>query len=114
MRMMVWKTDEGPTDLEFKAGDIFSVHPDSWGPGNEETLKWLVVQMPDYGGPWDELVASDYTVGPTPEENVLLHMRKYYLPLERLTPGQQDKLLNPATRAPIVSDVFGIDDILRR
>ncbi|HTG44145.1 MAG TPA: hypothetical protein VK633_06400, partial [Verrucomicrobiae bacterium] len=68
MKLMVWKEDEGPTDLEFKQGDIFQAHDDTWEPGSEETLKWLVVQMEDYGGNVAELTAKEFTVGKNPND----------------------------------------------
>lgn len=114
MKLMVWKQNEGPTDEEFKQGDIFQVKPDTWTPGTEEDLKWLIVQMPNFGGSWSELTASEFTVGESTQENVLLRMRKYYLSFDVLTPSQRSKLLDPTVHTPMVTNVWGLNDILRR
>lgn len=115
MRLMCWKQNEGPTDAEFKRGDIFQVHPNTWTPGTEETRVWLVVEVPNYGGDLNELVAGDFTVGSSPEEVVPLHLRKYYIDFDAvLNAGEKDKWLDPKTQAPIITGRFTLDHILRR
>ena len=113
MRLTVWKINEGPTDGEFKAGDIFGVHDNTYVPGSSMT-KWLCVEVEEYGGSRDELMASDYAVGATPDENVVLNVRKYYLDFSKLNTGEQDKWLNPATLSPVIIGRFTLDDIKRR
>lgn len=76
MYLMLYVGDEGFTDLDLRDGDIFAVHPDDWVPGNKEKQRYLVVQTPDYTGPWDELVKSEYMQGPG-EEPVIRRQRAY-------------------------------------
>lgn len=76
MHLMLYVGDEGFTDLDLRDGDIFSVQPDDWVPGAKEKQRYLIVKMPDYSGPWQELVKSEYMQGPG-EEPLIRRMRAY-------------------------------------
>lgn len=77
MRLMIWLGEEGPTDLDFKDGDVWEVKDNAWVPGLQETKKWLILEMAEYGGDQSELIQPEYAVGaPDP---VIRHARKYYV-----------------------------------
>lgn len=76
MHLMLYVGDEGFTDLDLRDGDIFAVRPDDWVPGAKEKQRYLIVQVPNYGGSWDELVKSEYMQGPG-DEPVIRRMRAY-------------------------------------
>ena len=76
MQLMLWVRDEGFTDGDFRDGDIFQVWDDAWIPGNLEKARFLVIQVPNYGGDQNELVASEYAPGPGADP-VIRRMRKY-------------------------------------
>lgn len=114
MFLTVWTKDEGITDQEFKDGDIFQVHDDDWTPGAREIERWLVVQVPNYGGDWSELTASEYGVGPG-NEGVVRRMRKYRLayapkldPEELAAARDRDLPVQPITGR------FDLTDIVRK
>lgn len=78
MRLQIHIGDEGPTDLDLKDGDIEFLHPNSWTPGTEELKKWLIVELPEYGGTQSELTEPEWAVG-SPDA-VIRRARKYYVP----------------------------------
>jgi hypothetical protein len=83
MHLMLYVGDEGFTDIDLRDGDIFAVQPDDWTPGSKEKQRYLIVKTPDFTGPWDELVKSEYMQGPG-EAPVIRRMRSYrvdYVPL---------------------------------
>lgn len=115
MRLMIWVGDEGPTDLDLKDGDIWNVYPNTWTPGSEELSRWLIAEMEEYGGDQTELTRPEYTQGPSPEEPVIRHMRKYYVPYwTKLTPTQLQTVRSKTTQTPVVTGVFTLDDIVRK
>lgn len=115
MRLMLWVGDEGPTDLDLKDGDIWNVYPDSWQPGNEELKRFLVVQTSEYGGQQAELTEPEYAVGPSPEQPVTRHMRKYFMPYwEKLTPNELAVVRDREQSFPVVTGKFTLQDIIRK
>lgn len=115
MRLQIWVGDEGPTDLDLKDGDIFAVHPNSWVPGTQELIKYLIVETAEYGGVQAELVKPEYNVGsPDP---VIRHARKYFVPYWlTLTPDELAIVRNKDTGSfPVVTgDRFTVWDITRK
>jgi len=114
MRLQVWTQNQGITDEDFKDGDIYKVRPWDWTPGDLETKRWLVVEMPEYMGSWEELIKSEYTVG-ADNQPVIRMMRKYrlnYAP--KLTPEELALARDPNADCPIITDRFTLDDIIRK
>lgn len=116
MRLMIYVGDEGPTDLDFKDGDVFAVQPDSWVPGNEEAKKWLNIQVPDYGGQRSELVESEYANGPSSNgPSPVRHMRKYFVPYWAiLTQAEIAAVRDKTTPKAVIVDRFDLTDIVRK
>lgn len=113
MRLMIWVGDEGPTDLDLKDGDIWAVQPNSWTPGTEESKKWLIVEMSEYGGDQSELVQPEYMVG-SPEP-VQRHARKYYVPYWlKLTPDELAVVRDKTQSFAVLAGRFDIWDITRK
>lgn len=114
MRLIVWTKDENITDDTFKDGDIWQVYPDSWIPGAMETKRWLVVQIDDYVGSQEELVAPEYSVGPG-NEAIIRRMRKYRLDYApRLTPDELIAVKDSQADVPVVVGRFVTRDIVRK
>lgn len=115
MRLMVYTRDEGITDDTFKDGDIFSLHDDLWVPGEKEKQRWLVVQIDGSTGANDEeLLASEYSVGPN-NEPLIRRMRKYrlnYAP--KLTPEELVAARDRETPVEVIVDRFIFADIVRK
>lgn len=115
MRLVIWIGDEGPTDLDMKDGDIFAVHPNSWEPGTLETQRWLVIEMEEYGGDQNELTQPEFTTGPSPQEPVQRHARKYKINYwEKFTPQELADIRDRDTHFPISTGKFSLVDILRK
>lgn len=117
MRLMIWVGDEGPTDLDLKDGDIWGVRSDTWVPGTMELKKWLILQLPEYGGDQDELTAAEYTVGASPDSPVVRHARKYCVRYwEELTPDELAIVRDPNQSFAILNDPdrFDLWDIVRK
>ena len=115
MRLMIWVGDEGPTDLDLKDGDIWEVKDNAWVPGALELKKWLVVEVPEYGGDKTELVQPEYTTGPSPSEPVQRHARKYFVAYwEKLVPEEVAAVRDPEVSVPIMAGRFGLFDIGRK
>lgn len=116
MRLMLWVGDEGPTDYDFKDGDVWAVKPDSWVPSELETKKWLVVQVPEYGGQQDELTEPEYGAGTQPNGMpVQRHARKYCVRYwEHLTPQELAAARDKEVAVPVMPDRFGLFDIVRK
>lgn len=113
MRLMIWIGDEGPTDLDLRDGDIWAVRDNAWVPGALELKKWLVVEVPEYGGDQAELVAPEYAVGaPDP---VVRHARKYQVRYwEKLIPEEIAAARDPEVSVPIMAGRFDLFDITRK
>ena len=115
MRLKIWIGDEGPTDLDLKDGDIFDVHPNSWVPGTQELIKYLNIELPEYGGDQSELKSTEWAVGsPDP---VIRHARKYFVPYWlTLTPEELAIVRNKDTGSfPVVTGTrFSLWDITRK
>jgi hypothetical protein len=113
MRLMLWARDEGFTDGEFRDGDIFQVHPDSWEPGTKELQRFLVVQMPDFAGDNEELMKSEYAVG-AGGEPVLRRMRAYRVDYAtKLDPETLAAARDPQQSVPVQTQ-FALSDIARK
>ena len=114
MILSVWVRNEGITDGEFKDGDIFQAHPDTFVPEGNVLKRWLCVQTPDYGGSFDELVAPEYGVGPG-NEAVIRRMRKYRLDYApKLTPDELTAARDPNVSVPLITGRFTLNDIVRK
>lgn len=115
MRVMIYVGNEGPTDLDFKDGDIFAVYPNSWEPGAEELKRFFVVEMSEYGGDQQELVSTEYALGPSPDQPQICHMRKYYIDYPtKLTAAELESVRDRETSVPVMSGRFILDDINRK
>jgi hypothetical protein len=116
MRLMIWVGDEGPTDYDLRDGDVWNVFPNSWVPSELETKKWLVVEMPEYGGTQTELVEPEYAPGTQPNGMpVQRHARKYFVPYwEKLVPEEIAAVRDPAVVVPVMAGRFGLFDISRK
>lgn len=114
MRLMIYLGDEGPTDLDFKDGDVWAVQPNSWTPGALEAKKWLIIEMEEYGGEQTELVQPEYSVG-VPEP-VQRHARKYYVPywIKAGDPGELAMWRDKDATKPIITGRFNVFDIVRK
>lgn len=113
MRLMIWLGEEGPTDLDFKDGDVWAVRDNAWVPGTQEAKKWLIIEVEEYGGDQSELVEPEYAVGqPDP---VIRHARKYFVPYWLKYDGAELAVIRDktATKA-IVTGLFDIWDIARK
>lgn len=115
MQLMLWTRDEGNLDDQFRDGDIFQVHDDTWIPGTKELQRFLIVQMPDHPGSWDELVASEYSPG-AGGDPVIRRMRKYRVPYALVL--DSDELAAARDRDvsvdPIGGGRFTLDHIVRK
>lgn len=113
MRLMIYIGDEGPTDLDFKDGDIWEVKDNAWAPGTLELKRWLIVEMPEYGGDQSELTQPEYAVGsPDPVQR---HARKYQVKYwEKLIPEEIAAARDPEVSVPIMTGRFGLFDIVRK
>lgn len=116
MILTIWIGNQGPTDEDYKDGDIFLHHPDTWTPGQKEAEKWLNVKMADYGGSWDELTKEEYGNPPTGgEQSPIRRMRAYRMSYAaKLTPEELADVRNPTVATDIFVDRFTIDDIVRK
>lgn len=115
MRLMLWVGDEGPTDLDLKDGDIWRVYPNTWEPGGMELKRWLIVELPEYGGQQTELVASEYAVGSSLDTPQLRLMRKYFIPYwQKLTPEELAAARDREVSVPVITDKFTLLDICRK
>ena len=113
MRLMLWARDEGFTDGEFRDGDIFQVQPDAWEPGTKELQRFLIVQMPDFAGNWEELMKSEYTVG-SGGEPILRRMRAYRVDYAtKLDPETLAAARDPQQSVPVQTQ-FALTDIARK
>lgn len=114
MKLMLWTKDEGFTDGEFRDGDIFQVWPDEWEPGNKEKQRFLIVQMPDFAGDQNELIASEYGVGPGAEPEVR-RMRKYRIDYAaKLDPEELAAAKDQTVAVEPVVGRFTLADIARK
>lgn len=114
MKLMLWTRDEGFTDGEFRDGDIFQVHPDTWEPGAKEKQRWLVVHVPDFAGDWNELVKSEYTVG-AGAEPVMRRMRAYRVDYaSKLDPEELAAAKDPTVTVEPIVGRFSLSDIARK
>jgi len=116
MRLMIWVGDEGPTDYDYKDGDVWEVKPNSWTPSSLELKKWLVVEVPEYGGTQSELTQPEYGPGTQPNGMpVQRHARKYAVRYwEKLIPQEIADVLNPDVEVPVMVGRFGLFDIVRK
>lgn len=116
MRLMIYVGDEGPTDLDFKDGDVWAVKPDSWVPGTQEALKWLNIQVAEYGGSQLELVEPEYANGPSSNgPNPVRHMRKYFVPYWAvLTQAEIAAVRDKTQPKDVFVGRFDLTDIVRK
>lgn len=116
MRLMIYVGDEGPTDYDFKDGDVWGVQPNSWTPSVLETQKWLIVEMEEYGGTQSELIEPEYGNGLQPNGMpVQRHARKYAVRYwEKLIPSEIVAVRDPETVVPVMPGRFGLFDIVRK
>jgi hypothetical protein len=116
MRLMIWVGDEGPTDYDFKDGDVWNVQPNSWTPSTTELKKWLIAELPEYGGTQSELVEPEYGNGLQPNGMpVQRHARKYTVRYwEKLIPEELAAVRDPAVEVPVMTGRFGLFDIERK
>lgn len=116
MRLMIWLGDEGPTDYDLRDGDVWQVKPDSWTPSTLETQKWLIVQVPEYGGDQSELTEPEFGAGIQPNGMpVIRHARKYYVAYWRmLIPEEIAAVRDPAVAVPVMVGRFDLFDITRK
>ena len=114
MKLMLWTRDEGFADNEFRDGDIFQVHPDTWEPGAKEKQRWLIVQVTDWAGEWAELVKSEYTVG-AGAEPVMRRMRAYRVDyVGKLDTEELAAARNPSVTVEPIVGRFTLGDISRK
>lgn len=114
MKLMLWTRDEGFTDGEFRDGDIFQVQPDEWEPGAKEKQRFLIVQVPDFAGDWEELVKSEYTTGPGAEP-VVRRMRAYRVDWRsKMDPDEIAAAVDPQQTVEPIAGRFVLADIARK
>lgn len=115
MKLQLYVGDEGFTDLDLRDGDIFAVHDDAWEPGAKERQRYLIVQVPDYGGPWDEMVKSEYMQG-VGEEPVIRRMRAYRVDYAPRLDAEELAAARDRNVAvdPIAAGRFTLADIARK
>lgn len=114
MKLMIWTRDEGFTDGEFRDGDIFQVWPDTWEPGAKEKQRFLVIQVPDFAGDWNELVASEYGVGAGSEPEIR-RMRKYRVDYAaKLDPEEVAAAKDALQTVEPIMGRFALSDIARK
>lgn len=114
MKLMLWVKDEGFTDGEFRDGDIFQVHDDAWEPGAKDKQRFLVVQMPDFAGNPDELIASEYGVGAGAEPEIR-RMRKYRVDYAaKLDPEELVAAKDQTVTVETIVGRFTLSDIARK
>jgi hypothetical protein len=114
MKIMLYVGTEGFADSDFRDGDIFAVHPDSWEPGAKEKQRYLIVQTADYAGDWAELVKSEYAPGPGAEP-VIRRQRAYrvdYAP--KLEAEELAAARNRTVSVEPITGRFTLADIARK
>lgn len=115
MRLKIYINDEGITDDTFKDGDIFSIHDDTWEPGEKDKKRFLCVQIDgSTGGSENELLSSEFTVGPdnTPIIRRLRKYRLHYAP--KLTPEELEAVRDREATVELMTGVFSQSDLVRK
>lgn len=114
MKLMLYVGDEGFADDQLRDGDVFSVNPDTWEPGNKEKQRFLVVQVPDHTGSWDELAAPEYAPGPGAEP-IVRRMRKYRVDYaSKLDSETLAQVRDKAVAVEPIVGLFTLADIARK
>lgn len=94
MIILIKPVDDGPLDINLKAGDVVFAKLDSDpAPGNQEKKSYLVLSMPDpvnaVGNPFPlsvlqgvqaDMQREEFAPGATPEANDIRRARRYAIP----------------------------------
>lgn len=114
MIVLIQVRDEGITDDDLRADDVYAIYPDDYVPGARELQRWLVVKMPEYPGNADDFVTSEYAPGPG-NEPVVRRKRKYRVDWKaKLTAEEIASVLDINATVPIVVGKFTPNDFVRK
>lgn len=142
MLIFIKPVDDGPLDINLKAGDIVFAKDDAAPLGSSEKQSWLIAKIDDpvdaEGTPFppatqltirQDLQSQEYGVGPTPDTNLVRRERKHAVVnyQAKLSPAEQvivadgnqmlpdgDTAFGGSVTDGVVSNLFTFGDISRK